>query len=531
MEENTMQRRDVFKLAVGASMLARPHIARAQRDRTLRFVPLINLVVLDPVTNANRAAHNHGYMVFDTLYGLDETFTARPQMVDGHIVERDGTLWTLRLRAGLLFHDGTPVLARDAVASIRRFAARDAFGQALMAVTTELSAPDDRTVRFRLAKPFRHLPLALAGYSVIMPCIMPERLAMTDPYRVVPEMVGSGPYRFIPAEFNAGERATYERFADYAPRVDGTASYTSGPKVAHFDRVEWRSIGDAATAVAALSQGEVDWLESPSADLVPLLARNDNVSVQVKEVSGSIPIMRFNQLYPPFDNSAIRQALLGAVNQADVMIAVAGTDHTYWRDGIGLFGPSSPAVNQVGAEVLGGPRDYAKVQRDLAAAGYRGERIVVLMSEIGFLPPICHVGADQLRKAGMNVDLQTMDLPTLLRRRANNAPPDKGGWNVFFGIQDCLFTDNPATNWAIRGNGKSATEGWPDSPRLEALRDAWLDAPDGATERRIAEQMQRQLWEDVPYIPMGHWVRSTASRRNIVDIPWGFPAFYGVRRV
>ena len=240
--------------------------------------------------------------MYDTLYGLDETLTAQPQMAEGHTVENHGTTWTIRLREGLRFHDGSAVLARDAVASIRRFAARDGFGQALMAVTGELSGLDDRTLRFRLTKPFPHLPAALAGSSEAMPCIMPERLALTDPFTQVTEMIGSGPYSFQPAGFNAGVRAIYERFAAYVPRSEGTLSYTAGPKITHFDRVEWLSLGDAALAVAALSQGEVDWVDRPSPDLLPLLARNAEVTVEVKEAAGAIGIMRFNHLYPPFDN-------------------------------------------------------------------------------------------------------------------------------------------------------------------------------------------------------------------------------------
>ena len=113
------------------------------------------------------------------------------------------------------------------------------------------------------------------------------------------------------------------------------------------------------------------------------------------------------------------------------------------------------------------------------------------------------------------------------QRRLSKEPRDKGGWNIFFTIIDGLFNANPATNYAIRGDGKSGLEGWPDSPRLEALREDWLDASDAETQKRIAVIMQLQMWEDVPYIPMGHWVRSTAHRRNIVDLPWGFSPFMG----
>ena len=527
-----MQRRDLLKLATTTAIFATPHIARSQRERTLKFVPGGALSFLDPIWTPIRGTHNHAYLVFDTLYGLDETFTPQPQMVQGHVVENDGTLWTLRLREGLRFHDGSPVLARDAVASIRRFAARDGFGRSLLAVTSELSAADDRTLRFRLTKPFPHLPAALAGSSEITPCIMPERLANTDPFRQVTEMIGSGPYRFLPAEFNAGARSVYERFTAYVPRSGGTLNYTAGPKVTHFDRVEWQSLSDAATSIAALLKGEVDWLDYVPADHLPLLTRDASVKVEIKDTAGSIPIMRFNHLHPPFNNPAIRRALLGAIDQADVMTAVAGTNRTYWHDRIGLFGPGSPLANEAGIEVLSGPRDFDKVKHDLKGVGYRGEPIVVLgVSGNSIFEAISQVGTDQLRKAGMTVELQVMDLGTMFRRRTRREAPDKGGWNVYFTIIDGMFNANPATNVAIRGDAKSGVDGWPDSPELERLREAWLDAGDIDAEKRLSEQMQLQMWRDVPYIPMGHHVRSTAHRVNIVDLPWGFAAFYGVRRV
>jgi peptide/nickel transport system substrate-binding protein len=509
-----------------------PHVARAQRERTLRFVPFLELALLDPIWTTARATHLHAYLVFDTLYGLDEAGGVHPQMVETHAVENDRTQWTLRLREGLQFHDGTPVLARDVVASLRRWGVRDGYGQALFAATIELSATDDRTIRFRLTRPFPHLPDALAGSSAIPPCIMPERLANTDAFRQVTEMVGSGPYRFIAGQYSPGARAAYERFSAYVPRSEGKLDYCAGPKVAHFDRVEWISMGDAATSVSALQTGEVDWLENVYPDQLPALARNAKIKIDVLERPGSIGIMRFNHLHPPFDNAAIRRALLGAISQSDAMQAVAGAESTYWRDRIGLFTPDNPRATQAGIEVLSGPRDYDRVKRDLDAAGYKGERVVVLATAgSGFITPLAQVGADQLRKAGLNVDVQVMDNATLIRRRASKATVSEGGWSVFFALPDGLFNANPASSYAIRANGGAAWEGWPTSPELERLRIAWLDAGTLQDEAQICEQLQLQLWKDVPYIPMGQVIKPTAYRRDLVDLPAGFPAFYGVRRV
>ena len=522
-----MRRRQL--LAAGM-LLAAPRVVRAEASRTLSYVPGGGLTVLDPMWTTARVTRVHAGMVFDTLYGLDATMTPRPQMAEGHTVEQDGKVWTIRLRPGLKFHDGTAVLAGDAAASIRRFGVRDSIGQALLAVTDELSAPDDRTLRFRLAKPFPHLPMALAGSSFMLPAIMPERLASTDPYRQVSEIVGSGPYRFVTAEFNAGERATYERFADYVPRAGEPVNYMAGGKVVHFDRVEWRTLGDFATAVAALAKGEVDWLDFVPTDLIPVLLHNPHVTVEVTEPTGSIPIMRFNHLFPPFDKAAVRRALLGAIDQSQIMRALAGTDASAWRDRVGLFSPGSLLANEAGIEVLSSARDYDRVRHDLAVAGYSGERIVVLTVASANFTAVSEVALDQLRKAGLNIDAQVMDFTTLLRRRANKAPPSKGGWNIFFTFTDGLFSDNPATNIAIRGDGKSGLDGWPTSSRLEELRAAWLKTGDMVAQKRITREMQQQLWQDVPYVPLGFWIRPTAHRRNIINLPWGYAAFYGVQR-
>jgi peptide/nickel transport system substrate-binding protein len=535
-----MRRRELLKTgfaaaAAFAAPLAAPHIARAAKAGTLTFVPTSDLAVLDPIVTFNRPTRNYAYLVFDTLYGLDTNWQAQPQMVQGHEVDDDGLTWNLRLRDGLRFHDKEPVLARDVVASIRRFAPRIAFGTALMAATDELSAPDDHTMRFRLKRPFPHLPEALAGPGGTVPAIMPERLAATSPYQPVKEIVGSGPYRFLVDEHVSGARSAFGRFAEYRPRdaggSGGAPGFTSGPKTAHFDRVEWLTL-DSFSAQAALSRGEIDWWESPPRDLFPQIARDRNVAA-VSHYMPAMGILRFNQLYPPFDNPAMRRALLPAIDQDEAMIAIAGEDPADRYDGVGIFATGTPLANDAGIEVLKGPRDYAAAKKALAEAGYKGEKIVVISpTDVGGISTLSRIGAEQMRRAGLNVDFQEMDFGTVIRRRTNQGPPDKGGWNVFFTLIDrSIPNTNPYGNQALRADGKAAWDGWPESPKIEALRAQWLDAAGLDEQRRLAAGMQTQLWQDLPFIPMGEYWQTTAYRKELSGIiPGCFTVFWGVRR-
>jgi peptide/nickel transport system substrate-binding protein len=243
--------------------------------------------------------------------------------------------------------------------------------------------------------------------------------------------------------------------------------------------------------------------------------------------------MSFNHLFPPFDNPAIRRALLGAVDQAEAISVIAGTDRDNWRDGIGVFATGTPFASDLGIEVLRSPRDYAVVKQALALAGYKGEKIVVICpTDVSELENLTKIGAEQLRRAGMNVDLQEMDFGTVVRRRSNQGPPDKGGWNVFCTLIDrSIPNSHPYGHPMLRADGKAALGGWPTSLRIEELCAAWLDAADGEEQRRICADLQKQLWEDVPFIPMGEYWQATAYRKDLTDVlPGCFAVCYGVRR-
>ncbi|HET6185326.1 MAG TPA: ABC transporter substrate-binding protein [Acetobacteraceae bacterium] len=516
-------------LMAGAAALAAPSIVRAEAARVLKFVPQADLSVLDPVWTTTYQTRDHGFLVFDTLFGLDDQFRAQPQMAAGARTEDGGLRWTITLRDGLRFHDDTPVLARDCVASVKRWGARDSFGQALLAATDEISAPDDKTIAFRLKRPFALLPDALAKTPPSMCPIMPERLASTDPFKQVTEMVGSGPYRYKADERVPGARVVYERFAGYVPRPDGVPSGTAGPKIANFDRIEWRIIPDEATVAAALQAGEVDWWLTPGADWLPVLRKASGLKVEVTVPTGYIATMRFNQLIPPFDNAAIRRAIVHAVSQAEYMTGMVGTDHELWRDGVGFFCPGTPMASDAGMTALTGPRIVSP--EALKAAGYQGEKIVLLApADIPSAKALADISADLFHKLGANLDYQAMDWATLVQRRAKQTPVDQGGWNLFHTSWAGTDMMSPAGHVFLRGNGKAATVGWPSSPKIEALRDEWLAAPDLAAQKKIAEQIQLQAFEDVPYVPLGQYLAPTAYQSNLSGVLHGNPVFWNVKR-
>lgn len=524
-----MKRRDVLATAAAAAAsLSAP--TAAQQRVTVRFVPQADLALLDPVFTTGLVTRNHGFMVFDQLYGLDDDFMPQPQMVEGHVIENDGKTWKLTLREGLRFHDGTPVLARDAVASINRWMQTDAFGQSLRAATEELSAPSDKVIQFRLKKPFPLLPAALAKPSAFCP-VMPERLASTPVNVQVSEMVGSGPFRFIAGERVAGARNVYEKFAGYVPRSSGTPSFAAGPKIVRIDRVQWVTLPDAATAAAALQAGEVDWWEQPQPDLLPLLRRHRDIRVEAKERGGLMGMIRFNHLVPPFDNPAIRRAFLAGVNQTEYMQAVMGEERSLWNDRCGFFLPGSPMATEAGLEVMTGPRSFDKVKRDLDAAGYKGERVVfVVPTDLPSLNAMSQLAADMFRKVGLNLDYQALDWGTVLPRLNNREGLDRGGWSVWCNYIPGIIAVTPATQSYVRGLGRNGPFGWPTSARIEALRDEFMDAATLPDQQRISRDIQIQAWEDVPYIPTGAWMQPFAFRRTITDMLNGFPLFHNIRK-
>ena len=526
-----MRRRTL--LSTGAAFgvaggLARPAIAATAPGKLLRYVPSADLSTLDPLWSAATVVITHGYMVWDGLYGIDLSLTPQRQMVAGETVSSDGLTWTFHLRDGLFFHDGTPVRPADCIASLARWQEKDPFGQSIAAVLHEMKPLDDKSFVMRLSKPFPQMLFAIGSRY---PFIMPERIAKTPSSVQIKEVVGSGPYRFIAKEWQAGNQAHYERYDKYSPAA-GKPELFAGAKIAHFDRVHWVIQPDPATAASALMTGEVDWLEQPLIDLLPELRRNRQLKVETTDPFGALAMLRFNQLNPPFDNPKLRRALLPAINQVDVVTSVVGDQTALGKTDVGFFTAASPMANDAGMQALTGKRDLALAKRLVAESGYKGERIVMLApSDLPAINAMSQVMQDVLKRVGLNIDYQTTDWGTMLTRISKKDPVAQGGWSCYCVTWAGLAVATPGSSYPLRANGLKASTGWPTDAKLEALRDQWFDTPDLGKQQAIARQIQAEAFASLPYIPLGEWFNPMAHRTNLsgfVRSPYGL--FWNVRQ-
>ncbi len=522
-----MKRRSLLTGAAAMS-LARPAIGA--NAKTLIFVPQSPLASLDPVWTSAMTTRNVGFMVYDVLFGRDERMNPKPQMLEGYTVEDDGKRWVMKLRENLWFHDGEKVLARDCVASLNRWRQRDPGGATLSARLDAIEAPDDRTIVIRLKKPFPALPTLLSKFQTAA-VMMPSRLAATDPHKQVTTPIGSGPFRFHQDEYVIGSFASLSRFDKYVPR-DEPASFTSGGHRVMVDRVEWKMIPDPGTAANALLTGEVDWLEMPLPDLVPMLQRSPNVVTGRLDDWGFISQLRPNHLNPPTSNPAFRRALMAAIDQKEVMEAMMGGDPEGTITPMGYLATGKPEVDGAGIEGVTKRRGIAELKAMFAEAGYNNERLVLLhTTDQPFYNAATLVVADSLHRVGLNIDDQSMDWGTVLQRRASREPLDKGGWSLFVSVTPVPEYRDPLLGSLLRANGKDAWIGWPDIPKIEAAYSAWLDTGDPVEQTRLEREIQLTAFDQVPFIPLGRYRPRAAWNRTIsAPLKGPAPVFWNVSK-
>jgi peptide/nickel transport system substrate-binding protein len=512
-------------IALSAALVL-PSLADA---KTITAVMHSDLRVIDPGMTTAYITRDHGYMVYDTLLAEDANFKIQPQMAEWKVSD-DKLTYTFTLRDGLKWHDGAPVTAEDCVASLKRWGKADGMGQKLMDFTASLEATDAKTITLKLKEPYGLVLESIGKPSSLVPFMMPKRLAETPPGTPIPEQIGSGPFKFVQAEFQPGVKAVYEKNKDYVPRKE-PASWTAGGKVVKVDRVEWVTMADAQTAVNALQSGDIDFLENPTFDILPSLAADKDLHLEILNKLGLQTLGRMNFLYPPFDNVKVRRAAFMAMNQKDVLDALVGNPEYYKICGA-VFVCGTPLETDVGSESLVKGNGMAEAKKLLAESGYDGTPVVIMApGDVITLKAQPIVVAQQLRDAGFKVDVQATDWQTVVQRRASQKPPKDGGWNMFFTNWVGADVVNPVVNVSVGGRGKNGGWfGWADDPKVEAMRDAFARSTSLEEQKKIAADIQKEVYDQVLYIPLGQYFGPSAWRKSLSGVLDGpaTPIFWNI---
>ncbi len=513
MHRHSILRRAMLTTALAAAGLT--SLPTAAQNSVLRIVPHSNLAILDPVWTTAYMSRNHGYMIYDTLFGTDEHAKIKPQMVESWTESADHRLWTFKLRKGLEFHDGKPVTSEDVVASLARWGKRDAMGSALFQFVQRMDTPTPDTFRIFLGEACGFVLEALGKPSSNVPFIMPKRMADTDAFKQIEEHIGSGPYVFKRDEFKPGDKAVYTKFAKYVPRSE-PPSGTTGGKHVYVDRVEWNlALRDAQAQVNALQKGEVDIIEALGFDHFETVKADTSLQLPVYANKGLQYMARFNHLHKPFDNVKVRQAALAAFSQEPFLRAQVGVKELY-KPCASMFVCGTPFGSVAGSDVQA-KSNMKKAQDLLKASGYDGTPIVIMKpTDLASIQKLPDVAAQLLRQAGFKVDLQAMDWQTLVGRRAKKDAPDKGGWHMFLTAWQAFDVWNPISNPAIDTRGEKSTWfGWATDEKLVTLRNEFMRATDEPTKKKLADAIHARAFEVATHAPLGEYSQPMAARKGV----------------
>ena len=517
-----------WKVALATAALV-ASVGTASAQKTIKAVMHSDVKIVDPIWTTAYITRNHGYMIYDTLFALDEKGDVKPQMVEKYDASADKLTYVFTLRDGLAWHDGAPVTSEDCIASIKRWAARDALGQKLMTFIDAMTPNDPKTFTIKLKAPTGLLIFGLGKPSSNVPFMMPKRVAETDPNTQISDFTGSGPFVLKRDEWKPGDKIVYVKNDKYKPRAEPPSGLAGG-KVVKVDRVEWLAISDAQQAANALLAGEIDYFEQPPIDLLPLLKGDANIKLVDYNPLGLQYTFRMNHLQKPFDNPKVRQAIWYAFNQKDFLDATIGNPD-YYKLCKAMFVCGSPMATEKGMDGLL-ESNFAKSKELLKEANYDGTPIVLLHStDLAALTNLAPVAKSLLEKGGFKVDMQSSDWQTVVARRVKKDPANAGGWHAMLTAWVSADILNPVMNGFVNSSCDKAAFGWPCDEQMEKLRDDFARETDVAKQKAIVEAVQVREREVVTHIHLGQYYQPIGTRKNISGILTApVPVFWNVEK-
>lgn len=492
----------------------------ASAESVFRMQQTGDLAIIDPMMTTATPTRDMAYLIWDTLFAVDSNFVVHPQMVGDYSISEDQTVYTLNLREGLKWSDGTPVTAADCVASLKRWMAKDSLGKLLEERLSSLEATDEDTITLTLKEPWGLTLDVLGKPGAYVPFMMPERLASTDPNTAITGYIGSGPFMMKVDEWVPGSKVVYVKNPYYVPRSE-PADLLAGGKVAHFDRIERITFPDDVSAINALLTGDIDYMQGVPPDLIPLLEGNEHIKVYTRDPLGQSLQIVLNHTQKPFDDVRVRKAVQLAISPEEEMRAFFGERTDRFQVCAAVFFCNTPLESDAGVEpVL--KKDTAAAKALLQEAGYNGEPILVIHETDAQAGDVfATVIVQSLREAGFVVDDFITDTAGKFSRRANKGTVAEGGWHIFHTGWGGIDQMNPLTNVFAVGACGDGWFGWVCDEQIQSLRNDYLNASTQEERVAVAEALQARMHEVVAFIPAGQYFETVAVNTAIEGLQDG----------
>ncbi|WP_352798183.1 ABC transporter substrate-binding protein [Mesorhizobium sp. M0138] len=386
-----------------------------------------------------------------------------------------------------------------------------------MARASDISNKDEKTFTIALKEPLGLLINLLADLTPPCLFIMREKDAVRPATEQVTANIGSGPFRFNEALAEPGASITYDRNKNYAPRKEVSDGF-AGDKIVNVDRVIWDVITDQQTAMAALRAGEIDYFETPPADLFLVIDGDPSLELQVLDKAGWDVVLRMNFLQPPFGYIKARQAVLHLIDQ-EAFIAAMFSDKKNASTVTSTFGKDRLVSNEENTGWFKKGGDPERARQLFKGAGYAGEKVVILdPTDWHEVDNTSQLLAAALRKIGVNAELAPMDWGGLSTRRANKGPVESGGWNIFITTESNYSFGDPLATLLLLANGDDAWYGWPKGDEYKALRAKWADLATLDERKALARKMQGIWWNFVGDVRLGKHVSPIVHRKALTGL-------------
>jgi peptide/nickel transport system substrate-binding protein len=507
--------------ALGSAFLIRPREARAAK--TMTVVLESEVTILDPHAITATITRTFGLHVFDMLFAMNERGEIKPQMVESWDASPDKLNWSFTLRPGLKWHDGQPVTAEDCVASLNRWMGGDPLGRLLKAATDKIEAAGEKTFKIALKEPFPLMLEVLGKPNAPLPVMMPARLAATPLATRIRDPIGSGPFRFVAAQWRPGNAMVLERNPDYVPRNEAP-DFLSGGKKVNIDTLTLRVMPDQSTAANALIVGESDYQQYLPFDMLPVLEKERNVRLMglggIHQFQGNF---RLNHAFPPFDNPKVRQVMWKLVDQDATLTAIGVPEKyrakycpSFWMCG-------TPLSTEAGSS--GHKFDLKAAKAELAASGYKGEKVIILEVSGSISQTASKVLVQNMRDVGFTVEPQPRDWPTVLARRAK-----KEDWSMFPVYSNGTDMFSPLSHFYVAATCNEFP-GWSCDQRIPELIKTFTKAGSLDERRRIAADIQTASYELTPSVMWGQFTIPAGYRADLKGlIQSSYPMFWGVDR-